>query len=106
MNKSIVVVNTRIAMNKRIIVGIFTVGCWWCLGAYRGIQIYNKKYESDCEKYEKNRKPFAPEYYYLSALGNGLFHSLFYINPCTLPIAVIEELYNAERAIRGIKNAE
>jgi hypothetical protein len=36
----------------------------------------------------------------------SLFKSALYLNPLFISVAIIDELYNIERAIRGIKEDE
>lgn len=95
-------------MSKRqILIGGISALSWGSLGAYRGVQYYNKKYRNDYKKYINDPKYRSePKYYYLTCFGVSCWHFLFYANPVLLPITVIQELYNLEETIRGIKNDE
>ena len=90
-------------MNKLVVTGY---GCWGALGAYRGVQEYNKKFNRDFKHYLKYPDTKKPEYYYLSCLGFSLLASLGYIIPPFLLFNAGLEIYNIERALRGIKDEE
>jgi len=91
--------------NKKFIFGLTAGFSWAGLGAYRGVQDYNKKYKKDYANYVKNPKYYPqPKYYYVSCIGNSIGHLFFYINPFFIPISIITELYNVEKAIRGMND--
>ena len=91
---------------------LFGLSSWGSLGAYRGVQYYNKEYsnkykyyqERICKNYPKHEPP--PTYYYLTCFGVSCWFFVVYATPVFLPITVINELYNLEEAIRGIKNED
>jgi hypothetical protein len=82
------------------------VGCgvWGGLGAHRGIQQYNKKYNDQYNFYLKHPEYKKPHYYYLSCFGTSIIYFFAYLCPMTTPICIMNELYNLEESIRGIKN--
>jgi hypothetical protein len=96
------------------IILLTSYGLWGGLGAYRGVQDYNKKYndkykyylkhQNDKYKYDHIKKP---QYYYLSCCGSSIIWAFgFYLNPLFIAISIMDELYNVERSIRGIKDDE
>jgi hypothetical protein len=83
------------------------IGLWGGLGAYRGTQNYRKNYDIDYKRHLENPTYCKkPQYYYLSCFGKAFYYSALYIYPISGPIFIIEELYNVEKAIRGIKDNE
>jgi hypothetical protein len=97
-----------ITLSKRVkIGGLIGYGLWGGLGAYRGIQDYKKKYDKDYKHYLEHEKySRKPQYYYLSCLGVSLAHICLYLFPMFLGVTITTELYNLERAIRGIEEDE
>lgn len=65
---------------------------WSGLGAYRGVQDYNKEYKKDYQRYLENTKYHRePTYYYVSCFGRACFFAIMY--PWIFPKFVIDELY-------------
>jgi len=97
-----------IRLSKRVkIGGLIGYGLWGGLGAYRGIQDYKKKYNKDYKYYLENEKYSSkPQYYYLSCFGFSVAHMGFYLFPMFFGVTITRELYNLERAIRGIEEDE
>jgi len=86
--------------NAKILLGI---SAWGGLGFYRGHQEYNKRYKKHYEYY--NERPLyrkKPEYYYIGDFSSSIFGFLLYVNPFTVTIFSIREIYNIEKIIRGI----
>lgn len=76
---------------------------WSGLGAYRGVQDYNKEYKKDYQKYLKDTKYYRePKYFYVSCFGRACAFALAY--PGWFPYFVVSELYNVEKMIRNIKD--
>lgn len=91
--------------NRMTILGIGLFSGWGGLGAYRGVQDYNKKYNSENIRYlERPTYCKKPQYYYLSCFGSAMGCFAFYIMPVFLPITVTMELYSLEEKIRGIED--
>lgn len=74
------------------------------LGFYRGVKLYNYKYNYQLIEYEKEDKKYAknPTYFYSECFGSGLFGVIIYINPFLLPITFSKEIYRLEVNIRGM----
>ena len=94
--------------NRRYILGL---GISWAgLGAYRGVQDYNRRYKKDYNYYLKHkddiyRKEKEPKYYYVSCFGSSIWSCLmYYVNPFCFVCGLIDEMYNFEKMIRGIKD--
>ena len=93
--------------NRRYILGL---GISWAgLGAYRGVQDYNKRYKKDYQYFLKHKdngffKEKEPKYYYVSCFGSSILYLIRYVNPIIFMASVIDELYNVEKMIRGIKD--
>jgi hypothetical protein len=87
---------------------LFGYSLWGGLGAYRGVQDYNKEFNKKNNNYLIRPKyATKPQYYYLSCFGNSIVWCIvYYLNPIFIPISLIKELYNIERAIRGIEEEE
>ena len=78
-------------------IGKFMWGTWTILGFYRGHQMYVKQHNED-KKHNKN----IP-YYYITQVGWSIAMSIIYATPFTIGISIVREMYNLERAIRGIE---
>jgi hypothetical protein len=65
---------------------------WAGLGFYRGVQLYNYRYENGYNK----------TYFYLGCFFKGVFGGLLYITPFLLPLIIIKEIYRLEVEIKGI----
>lgn len=89
---------------RNLIRGFIGCGLWGGLGAYRGVQKYNKTYNKEY-KYHLVKPTYynKPQYYYISCFGSAMNDFVFYAFPPCIPFTIITELYNLERAIRGIE---
>ena len=87
-------------MKKLFLIGY---GCWGALGAYRGVQEYNKQNDKENKFYLKYPDTQKPEYYYLSCFGYSLKGIIEYMGPPFIVFNFISELYNLERVLRNIK---
>lgn len=96
-----------IRLSKRVKIGLIGYGLWGGLGAYRGAQDYKKKYDKDYKHYLEHEKyARKPQYYYVSCFGFSVSHMVLYLMPIFLGVTISQELYNVERAIRGIEDEE
>jgi hypothetical protein len=91
-------------LSKGVMAGLISYGLWGGLGAYRGVQDYNKQYDKNYKYHLEHPTHRKPQYYYLSCLGSSAVCFGFYIMPLFLPITITMELYSLERAIRGIED--
>jgi hypothetical protein len=88
---------------KNILILSAAIFSWSGLGAYRGVQDYNKEYRKDYRRYLKDTKyNREPKYYYLSCFGRACIFAIMY--PWVFPLFFIDELYNVEKFIRNIKD--
>jgi len=100
---------SRFLYKNRIILGSGLGISWVSLGAYRGVQDYNRRYKKDYKYFLKHkdnsyRNEKEPIYYYVGCFGSSVLYVLFYVNPILFVSYVIEELYNFEKMIRCIKD--
>jgi len=75
------------------------------LGFYRGVKLYNYKYNYQLIEYEKKENKKCDKklsYFYSECFGSGLFGVIIYINPFLLPITFSKEIYRLEVNIRGM----
>jgi hypothetical protein len=89
--------------------GIFLTGycLWGGLGAYRGIQDYNREYNRKYKYYlENSGYKKKPQYYYLTCFSFSILFISRYLFPISAPYYIINELYNVEKAIRGIEEED
>ena len=80
---------------------------WIALGFYRGVKLYNYKYNYELIEYEKKEdKKYAkkPTYFYAECFGTSLYGGLLYINPFLLPITFSKEIYRLEVNLRNLDN--
>lgn len=78
---------------------------WTGLGFYRGVKLYNYKYNYELIEYEKEEnKKYAkkPTYFYGECFCSGIFGGIIYINPIFLPVTFSKEIYRLEVNIRGM----
>jgi hypothetical protein len=76
---------------------------WTILGFYRGVKQYNNKYKKECNRYENNPKYYPkPQYFYAQNIPYGLFGLLMYINPLTVPLVMVKEIYRLEVNVRNL----
>lgn len=78
---------------------------WAGLGFYRGVKLYNYKYNYEVIEYEKKedkKKDKKPTYFYAYCFGSGIFGGLIYVNPFFLPVTISKEIYRLEVNIRGM----
>lgn len=73
------------------------------MGAYRGVQDYDKKYNKDYNFYLKNPNSKRPEYYYTDVVASSFMGFICYANPLILPFFLASEIRYLESEIRGIK---
>jgi hypothetical protein len=90
----------QLLAHKNTIIGLGSFS-WISLGGYRGAQEYNKNYNKYYKCYTEKKFKKKPQYYYLSCAGRSCFFATRYI--ILFPFAFIDELYNIEKYIRGIK---
>jgi len=74
---------------KRFILGLGFGISWAGLGAYRGVQDYNRRYKKDYKYFLKHkdnsyRNEKEPIYYYVSCFGSSILHLLLYASPIFL----------------------
>ena len=67
---------------------------WITLGFYRGIKLYNYKYQKG--------KYGCKTYFYSECFCSGSFGVFIYLNPFLLPITFVKELHRLEINIRGL----
>ncbi len=92
--------------NKYQVIKI-SYGLWCGLGAYRGIQAYNKYFDKEYKCYIKyplfNKKP---HYYYTIGFCCSVTGLIVHAIPITFPFLVLSEIIDLEKTIRGIKDEE
>jgi len=94
-------------LERNLIRGFIACGLWGGLGAYRGVQRYNKGYNDDYKRYlEHPNYRRKPQYYYISCFGSAVSDFVFYAFPPCIPFTIMTELYYLEGAIRGIEEDE
>lgn len=71
---------------------------WGSLGIYRGHRFYVNDY-NERKKWNKTM-----QYYYITNIGFSILGGSMYVFPLFMPGTVINELYNLEETIRGIKS--
>jgi len=78
-------------------------GLWSALGAYRGVQDFNKDFNKQYKNYMENpTSSKKPEYYYIDYIGSSFMGVVCYANPLTLPFFAFAELKDLEKKIRGL----
>jgi hypothetical protein len=84
-------------MNRVDKIIITTWGLWSCLGMYRGTRLYINDYNR--QKLYNN----DAQYYYITNIGFSIAGTAIYAFPFFMPGTIINELYNLEETVRGIK---
>jgi hypothetical protein len=93
---------------------------WGLLGFYRGKKQYDYEHEDEMKKYNKElneyneymlkhsiyspRLPDKPYKYYITSFLYGLYGTVLYVNPFTLPVTFGKEIYRLEIVLRKLED--
>lgn len=76
---------------------------WGSLGIYRGIKLFDNKYQRDCKSHENNPKYCPkPKYFYYEYISYGVYGFFMYFFPVALIPIVMKEVYRLEVNIRNL----
>lgn len=78
---------------------------WGLLGFHRGMSNYDYSYSNYNNEIENSirKKKYEVTYLYSSRIAYGIFGTLLYCNPFTVPFMICKEIYIAEVNIRGLE---
>ena len=84
---------------------MITTSIWGTLGYYRGTREYEFEYNKNIEYYKKNDAPLnKPNRFYITNILYGLYGTLLYLNPVTVPVCLMKEIYRLEINLRRLED--